>query len=157
MATGGRRPTATQPPGLTELRLLVELPALRKLAERGIRDEELAVIRRLADITMRSALRGDVAGYLKADADFHAGLLELSGDPALLGIARPLLAACGGQSPWSEEPGRFMGTGASEHRELVDMLARDLSSEADDLLRHHISRSAPALTAARPGSAPRGA
>jgi len=121
MAPGGRRPTATQPSGL---------------AGRGIRDEELAVIRRLAG---------------------NAGLLDLSGDPALLGIARPLLAACGGQSPWSEEAGRFMGTEASEHRELVDMLARDMSSEADALLRHHISRSAPASAAARPGSAPRGA
>ena len=144
MATGARYPTTPQPPGLTELRLLVELSALRKLAERGLRDEELAVIRKLADATMRSALSGDVAEYLKADTDFHAGLLELTGDPALPEIGRTLLAAGDGQLPWTEEAGHFMRAGASEHGELVTMLARDMGGVADDLLRHHISRLASA-------------
>jgi hypothetical protein len=155
MAPGARYPTTAQPPDLTELRLLVELSALRKLAERGLRDEELAVIRKLADATMRSALSADVADYLKADTDFHAGLLELAGDPALPEIGRTLLAAGDGHLPWTEEAGHFMRTGASEHGELVNMLARDMGGVADDLLRHHISRPAPAPLAG-PESAPRG-
>jgi DNA-binding GntR family transcriptional regulator len=156
MATGARYPTTPQPPDLTELRLLVELPALRKLVERGLRDEELTVIRKLADATVRSALSGDAAGYLKADTDFHIGLLELAGDPALPEIGRTLLAAGDGDPPWPEEAGHFMRTGASEHSELVNMLAGDMGGMAGDLLRRHISQPAPApLT--RPESAPRGA
>ena len=146
MATGDHRPAMLEPADLTELRLLVELPALCRLAERGLRDEELAVITRLADATMRPALRGDVVGYLQADADFHLGLLKLTGDSVLPEIGRHLLAEGGG--PGTGESGEFMRTGASEHGELVTMIAGDLGSVADDLLRQHISR---------PDSAQRGA
>lgn len=67
MAARVRPSAANQPRDLTELRLLVELPALRRLADRGLSDQELAVIRELADATMRSARNGDVPGYLYAD------------------------------------------------------------------------------------------
>jgi DNA-binding GntR family transcriptional regulator len=129
-----------QPRDLTGLRLLVELPALRKLADRGLSDQELAVVRKLADATMRSARRGDVLGYLRADMTFHLYLLELTGDPALSGVARLLLAP--GAMPVSriEQSGHLMTAGALEHCELVNMLADEMINAADDLLRHHVSR-----------------
>ena len=130
----------TEPSALTELRLLVELPALRKLADRGLSDQELAVVRKLADATMRSALSGDILGYPHADMVFHLYLLELTGDPTLSGVARLLLAPGSGPVPSIEESGRLMAVGAREHCELVNMLADDMVNAADDLLRNHISR-----------------
>jgi DNA-binding GntR family transcriptional regulator len=130
----------THPRDVTGLRLLIELPAVRKLADRGLSDQELAVARKLANATLRAALRGDVPGYRQADMVFHLHLLELTGDPALAGVARVLLAGDRGHAPRAGEPGRPMAAGAREHCELVSMLAGDLVNAADDLLRHHISR-----------------
>jgi len=130
----------TQPRDLIELRLLVELPAVRKLADRGLSDQELAVVRKLADATMRSARSGDVLGYLRADMVFHLYLLELTGDPALSEVARLLLARGPMPAPRIEESGHLMIAGALEHCELVNMLTDEMVSAADDLLRHHVSR-----------------
>jgi DNA-binding GntR family transcriptional regulator len=129
-----------QPRDLIELLLLMELPALRKLADRGLSDQELAVIRKLADATMRSARSGDVLGYLHADMVFHLYLLELTGDPALSEVARLLLAPGAMSAPRLEKSGHLMTAGALEHCELVNMLADEMVSAADDLLRHHVSR-----------------
>jgi DNA-binding GntR family transcriptional regulator len=152
-----RRHYAAERRDLTELRLLVELPALRKLAERGFSDRELAVIRELADATMRSARRGDVLGYLQADKVFHLYLLELTAGSALSGIARLVLAPSPGRRPRAEESGQLMTVGAREHRELVSMLNDEMLSAADDLLRQHISgpwadRAVPARGLAGPQS-----
>ena len=130
----------TQPRDLIELRLLVELPAVRKLADRGLSDQELAVVRKLADATMRSARSGDVLGYLRADMVFHLYLLELTGDPALSEVARLLLARGPMPAPRIEESGHLMIAGALEHCELVDMLADEMVNTADGLLRRHVSR-----------------
>jgi DNA-binding GntR family transcriptional regulator len=139
MATRLRCSAATQPLALTELRLLVELSALRKLADRGLSDQELAVVRKLAGATMRSARGGDVLGYLQADLIFHVYLLELAGDPALSEVARLLLAPSPMHEPRAAESDQLISA-AREHGELADLLADDRVSAADDLLRHHVSR-----------------
>jgi len=118
----------------------------------GLSDRELAVVRELADGTVRSARCGDVVGYLRADVVFHLYLLELTGDPALSDVARLLLAPGSIPAPRIEESGHLMTAGALEHGELVNMLADEMVSAADDLLRHHLSRlwlgqPAPALLA----------
>jgi DNA-binding GntR family transcriptional regulator len=141
-------PAVIRPRELTELRLLFELPALRKLADRGLSDQELAVMRKLADATMRSARSGDVLGYRQADMFFHLYLLELTGDPALSEVARVLLARCRMCAPRAEESGHLMAAGAREHYELVNMLTDDMVNAADDLLRRHVSR----LSAGRPSA-----
>jgi DNA-binding GntR family transcriptional regulator len=133
-------PAVIHPRELTELRLLLELPALRKLADRGLSDQELTVARKLANATMWPARSGDVLGYLQADMAFHLYLLELTGDPALSEVARVLLARGPMHAPRAEESGHLMAAGAREHYELVNMLTDDMVNAADDLLRHHVSR-----------------
>lgn len=140
MAIGVGCSAATQPGELTELRLLVELRGLHKLADRGLSDQELAVIRKLADATMRSARSGDVLGYLQADMVFHLYLLELTGDRTLSEVGRLLLAPDPLRAPRGGESGYLMVAGAREHRELVHMLTDELVSAADDLLRQHVAR-----------------
>jgi DNA-binding GntR family transcriptional regulator len=148
MAANVRCCAAAQPGELTELRLLIELSALRRLADRGLSDQELALVRKLADDTVRLARGGDAPGYLRADADFHLCLLELTGDPALAEIARLLLAPDRSRAPRAE----LMTRGAREHREMAGLLAGGMVSSADHLLRLHLSRlpacwSAPARVA----------
>jgi hypothetical protein len=157
MAAMAGCPVAIQPRELTELRLLLELPALRKLADRGLSDQELAVARNLANATMRPARRGDVLGYLQADTVFHVYLLELTRDPALSEVARVLLARGPMRAPRAEESGDLLAAGAREHCELVNMLTDDMVSAADDLLRHHVSglwSGGPASARGSPGEDP---
>jgi DNA-binding GntR family transcriptional regulator len=131
-------PPATQPEGVTDLRLLVELSALRKLAERGLSDDELSTARALADATMRSARSGDVFGYLRADMAFHLCLVDLASDADLSEAARLVLAAAAGHVQRVRESGQLTAAGARQHRELIDRLADDRVRAAEDLLRNHI-------------------
>jgi DNA-binding GntR family transcriptional regulator len=156
--TRAGRSAAPQPRDLTELRLLVELPALRKLADRGLSDQELAVARRLADATVRPALRGDVPGYLRADTVFHLHLLELTDDPALSEVARVVLARGPVPAPRAAGSGHLMAVAAREHGELITMLADGRVNAADDLLRRHVCRpwaGRPAPARGSPGRQPR--
>jgi len=150
MATRVRCFVANQPRDLTELRLLVELPALRKLADRGLSDQELAVIRRLAAATTQLARGGAVLAYLHADMVFHLYLLELTGDPAPSEVARLLLAPDPRHAPRLEESRHLMAAEAREHHELVNLLTDDMVSAADDLLRLHVARPWAARRAAAP-------
>jgi DNA-binding GntR family transcriptional regulator len=140
MATGVRRLGEARAEDLIELRSLVELRALRRLVDRGIRDQELAVMRELANATMRSAFSGDLFGYLQADMNFHLRLLELTGDRALLELARPLLAPSPRPVPCAEACCPVAAAGARDHSRLVTMLTDDMMSAADDLLRQHVCR-----------------
>jgi DNA-binding GntR family transcriptional regulator len=146
------RGSAAPPPGeLTELRLLIQLPAVRKLADRGLSDEELALVRKLADATMRPARRGDVSGFLQADMTFHLCLLELSADPAVGDVARLVLAPGPVGAPHAGRSGHPLTREAREHRELADMLAEGLVSAADELLRLHLSGCRSAVRRPREG------
>jgi DNA-binding GntR family transcriptional regulator len=131
---------SVHPDELAELRLLLELPAVRRLADRGLSDQEFALVKMLADGTTRAARSRDIPGYLQADMAFHLGLVELTADPALSGIARLLLAPDSRRFPRAEESGRLMARAAREHQELVGMLADGAVSAADHLLRIHLSR-----------------
>lgn len=141
MATEVRCPGDIQAQDLIELRLLVELRALRRLADRGLRDRELRVMRELANATMRSAFSRDIPGYLLADLNFHLYLLESTGDRALLEVALPLLGANPRHVPCAEECGLVVAAGACDHSQLVTLLTDDMMGAADDLLRQHVPRS----------------
>jgi DNA-binding GntR family transcriptional regulator len=55
-------------------------------------------------------------------------------------VARLLLSLNVGRGPAGKELGRRMVAGASEHGEIVDLLADHMVSAAGDLLRHHVVR-----------------
>jgi DNA-binding GntR family transcriptional regulator len=137
------RSWATHARDVAELRTLIELPALRKLADRGLTDEELATSRRLARATVRSARRGDLPGYLEADAAFHLYLLRLTGNPVLPEVARLLLGVRAAHRRTGGELAQRMEIGAGEHGEIVALLADDMVSGASEMLRHHVAAGLP--------------
>jgi len=147
MAAGSSYFPATQPADLAELRLLIELAALRRLADRGLCGEELALVGNLADATVRAARGGDMPGYLRADTAFHLCLMGLTGEPAVCEVARLLLAPELESAPGADESDLFMVREAREHAELVGMLAGGMVSAADHLLRLHLSRRSAGATA----------
>jgi DNA-binding GntR family transcriptional regulator len=147
MAATIRYCPATQADDLTDFRLLIELPGVRRLADRGLSDQEFAHIQKLAGATMRAARCGDVLGYLRADMAFHLCLLELTSDPARSDVARLLLTP--DRTCAADVSDCLMACDAREHSELAGLLADGMVSQADHLLRLHLSR----LSAGRPASA----
>jgi DNA-binding GntR family transcriptional regulator len=150
MATGITALGTAQRAEPIDLRSLLQLTAIRKLADRGLSGEETEDIRRLARATVRSAASGDVHGYLQADIVFHLRLLDLLGDPLLSGTARLLLAprpegvlGCG-------QAGQDITLAARQHIELICLIADEMVSEAEDLLRLHLS-SCPYRASQAPG------
>jgi DNA-binding GntR family transcriptional regulator len=120
-----------------ELRRLIELSALRRLADRGLSDQEYLVAKKLAEATVRSARGGDVLGFHRADLMFHRSLLELIEDPALSEIAVALLAPARTAETETETD---LLREAHEHAELIAMVADGRVGAADSLLRLHLSR-----------------
>jgi DNA-binding GntR family transcriptional regulator len=125
-----------------ELRRLIELSALRRLADRGLSDQEYLVAKKLADATVRSARGGDVLGFHRADLMFHRSLLELIEDPALSEIAAALLVPAEAEAETETETTTETDLlrEAHEHAELIAMVADGRIGAADSLLRLHLSR-----------------
>jgi DNA-binding GntR family transcriptional regulator len=140
---GACHSSVTQPLDVAELRTLIELPALRGLADRGLTDEELATSQRLARATVRSARTRDLRGYLEADAAFHLYLLGLTGNPVLAEVERLLLGIRAAHWPAGAELAQRMEIGAGEHGEIVALLADDRVSAAGEMLRQHVAAGLP--------------
>src|SRR6202522_2880634 len=58
-----------------EMRLLLEVPVVARLARRGLPSDRAARLTGLADTIERTARSRDLAGNLAADRDFHLSLL----------------------------------------------------------------------------------
>jgi DNA-binding GntR family transcriptional regulator len=125
---------------MIELRLLIEIPAVRRVADDGVSDHELAVLRRLAEATMGPARRGDVLEYINADMTFHLHLLGLAGNGQLVEVVRILRSRSRLHGLRDADCGRFMAENADEHAELVSLVADGRTNDVDDLLRRHITR-----------------
>jgi DNA-binding GntR family transcriptional regulator len=141
--SGGFRisaPTIAELREMIELRLLIEIPAVRKVTDRGVSDSELAVLDRLAGATMASARQDDMLGYINADLAFHLYLLDMAGNNQLVEVVRILRSRSRLHGLRDKDSAAFMAESADEHLELVGLLADGRASAADDLLRRHISR-----------------
>jgi DNA-binding GntR family transcriptional regulator len=124
---------------MIELRLLVEIPAVRKVADQGVSDSELAALQRLAAATMACARDGDILGYINADLAFHLYLLELAGNRQLVEVVRVLRSRSRLYGLRDSDFARFMRQNAREHLDLVGLIADGRVSAIDDLLRRHLS------------------
>lgn len=124
---------------LTELRLLVEVPSVGRLATQGLPASEDAALRKIAVGIERAANCGDLIAHNRMDLEFHTNLLALLGNRALVDFVRSLrtrsrlygqasLAAAGKLAPSSHE-----------HLELLGVIAAGDERAAEELMRRHIS------------------
>jgi DNA-binding GntR family transcriptional regulator len=141
-------PTVAELREMIELRMLVEIPAVRQVADRGVSDAELATLERLAEATMTPAKDRDTLGYINSDLAFHLYLLGLVGNGELVEVVRILRSRSRLHELREEDCAPFMLENAREHLDLVGLLADGRVSAVDDLLRRHISR----ITARWPAS-----
>nr|WP_296775840.1 GntR family transcriptional regulator [Rhodococcus sp. (in: high G+C Gram-positive bacteria)] len=123
---------------LTELRLLIEVPTVRRIAELGVSAERLETLRPLALGIEKAALAGDLIAHVTIDMDFHSGLLSLAGNPQLVETVRSLRARSRiyGLKTLAER-GELIPS-SHEHAELLDLIEAGNAVDAEDLMRRHI-------------------
>ena len=122
----------------SELRALIEVPTVRRIADAGVDAADIDELRPLAAEIEDAAARMDLIAHVIADMDFHLRLLALAGNPHLVEIARSLRAQSRiyGLRPLAEK-GRLVPS-AHEHTQLLDLIAAGDGERAERLMRHHI-------------------
>jgi DNA-binding GntR family transcriptional regulator len=73
----------------SEIRALIEAPAVRKVAE-TVDPQTIERLRPLAEQVVAAATSGDVLAYIEADRRFHLALLALAGNAHLVEVNRDL-------------------------------------------------------------------
>jgi DNA-binding GntR family transcriptional regulator len=123
---------------ITALRRLIEVPTVAEVAA-GPRHADAAALRGAADAIVTAASRADLADYLRADREFHLGLLQLSGNGLLVQITGELRsrARLYGLEEMAES-GALIAS-AAEHTELVDLVVGGDAAGAQDLMDRHIA------------------
>ncbi|SDG72067.1 DNA-binding transcriptional regulator, GntR family [Sinosporangium album] len=122
---------------LTELRRLIEVPTVARLA--GTADPaELELLRPVAEEIVRAAETGDLLSYVDADLRFHVGLLSLAGNMRLVEIVRDLRnrARLYGLEALYRTGGLVHS--AREHVELLDALVAGDGDRTEALISQHI-------------------
>lgn len=108
-----------------ELRELVEIPLLRRLATRGLLPAELAHFDQLAAAGTDAALQNDLETFLDLDRRFHLGLLECAGNPRVTDVVDRVLDHLR-LAVFADGAGPALATVAGGHDEILAAIrARD--------------------------------
>jgi DNA-binding GntR family transcriptional regulator len=118
-----------------QLRLLLEVPAVRAAAER-ITTAQIEALRPLAREIADAHAAGDLLRHLEADRRFHLEVLAVAGNARLVALVDQLRALS--RLYGLRDPGRDVGASMHEHSELLDLLAEGHAEEAADLMARHI-------------------
>ena len=123
---------------ISELRQMLEVPAMTKVAALA-GDDELAALFAKVDRIEAAAVRSDAAEFLFADRDFHLSLLSLGGNTRLVRLVGQLRnqTRLAGIKVLAES-GQLMAS-ALEHRPILEALCRRDAERAQDLMRAHLA------------------
>lgn len=123
---------------LSELRALIEVPTVRRIAETGIAPEVLAELRRLAASIEQAAANRDLITHVAADMDFHLTLLAVAGNRHLVETVRSLRARSRIYGLHALAERDALVPSAREHTELLDLIEAGDADAAEQLAGRHI-------------------
>jgi DNA-binding GntR family transcriptional regulator len=123
---------------LAELRMLIEVPTARRIAEAGIDHERLDALRPVAQAIEDAAAAHDLIAYVSADLQFHAGLLALAGNHHLVETVRSLRSKSRLYGIKTLADRDQLVDSAREHVALLDLAATGDGPGMEDLMRRHI-------------------
>lgn len=132
------RLSAAELDDVTELRALVEIPTIRRLAERGIDPADLARLRPLAAEIEEAARRRDFVAHVATDLEFHLALLDLAGNPRITELVRSLRMHSRLYGLRDETHRDALFASWHEHAELLDRIEERDGPGAEAVMRSHI-------------------
>lgn len=124
---------------IVEFRRMIEVAAVRKIAERGLLSEsDAAKFRELANASEKCAAEGDWVGFLDNDRDFHLGLLACLGNERLLKVIGPLRdqSRLYGLDHLAGSESLIEST--REHQALLDAVLAGRADEAVTIMDKHL-------------------
>jgi DNA-binding GntR family transcriptional regulator len=123
---------------ITELRMLIEVPVIRRITEAGVAPEDVRRLRPLAEAIEDAARRGDFIAHVTVDMDFHLGLLELGGNARLVETVRALRTSSRISGLRTLTEGDALFDSSHEHTELLDAVESGDADAAEAVMRRHI-------------------
>lgn len=134
---------------IANVRRLLEIPGTIEAA-RHVTEEDVAHLLESAERTAFFAQRGDIAGYVGADMDFHRDVLVLSRNPLLVDLSERLRAQARSHAfPALLHDGNLAAS-AQEHVDLVRSMEAADADGIRALVEQHINYAIMALTLMEP-------
>jgi len=122
---------------LTEIRELLEIPTVARLAGQ-VSTVDISRLRRIAGRIEKTAVAGDLIGYVEADRDFHLQLLGLAGNERLVAVVGELRARARLYGLQRLVDQGELDASAHEHAALLDVLAAGDALAVEKLMRQHL-------------------
>ena len=121
-----------------EMRLLLEVPAVTRLARRDLPADLVAGLTGLVNTIERTARSRDLAGNLAADRDFHLSLLAAGGNSRLVSAVARLRDQTRLHNLRTINADGSLVASADEHRPLLAAVMRHDEDTAERLMRQHL-------------------
>jgi len=121
-----------------EMRLLLEVPVVVRLARRGLPGDLAARLASLVNTIEQTARSRDLAGNLAADRDFHLSLLAAEGNGRLVSAVARLRDQTRLHNLRTINADGSLVTSAEEHRPLLAAIMRHDEQTAERLMRQHL-------------------
>lgn len=121
-----------------DLRLLLEVPSMGRLARSDLAANHAERFAELADQIVSASQRQDMVGYLEYDRQFHLGLLDLLDNPRLTAIVENLRdqARLLGLKELSERG--LLSSSAEEHKPILEAVLGGDVRLAEALMTAHL-------------------
>jgi len=123
---------------LSELRALIEVPTVRRIAEAGADPRVIDELRPLAAAIEEAATNHDLITHVVVDMEFHLRLLSLVGNPHLVETVRALRARSRIYGLRTLAERDELVPSSREHAELLDLITARDADAAEQLMRRHI-------------------
>lgn len=126
-----------------DLRLLVEVEAVRRISSRGLSENQIAELRALCQKTI-DLTNGSLSEYLEADQEFHLKLVELLGNRRWLEIVEQLRdqSRVNGSYEHLEGDGKLLAS-AQEHEQITNAVIGGEPELAAALMIQHLEYARP--------------
>lgn len=121
-----------------EMRLMLEVPAVARLARDGLPGDRAARLTDLATTIEQAARSRDLTGNLAADRDFHLILLAAGGNGRLVRAVAQLRDQTRLHNLRTINADGRLVTSADEHRPLLAAVMRRDERTAERLMRQHL-------------------
>lgn len=134
-----RELTATELDELSELRLLIEVPVVARIAQMQLPKHDVQELRALARETELAIEDNDLIRHSQADMNFHMLLLSLAGNATLVDTVRDIRKRSRLRGLQSEARREQLRQSAHEHLQIVDLVVDGDVEGVQALTTKHIN------------------
>lgn len=131
-------PTPREIDDILDARVLLEVPAIRRLAGQGLDDAHYRRLHAVASESVASAETLDLSANVRADLEFHVGLVALAGNDEVTRMVRSLRSRWRLRGLGSPEKRAALLRSAHEHLEILRLVREQREEEAAALLERHL-------------------